>query len=153
MMLLQNKLLSYRVLNIVEVRTLCLPISRLHVAENNGAMLEKRLERPQADGVEVRVQAAEAVQVQVAHSVGARDAHVEGLIARQEPDVVLAHKALVFRVRPKHVRPVRETLAPRARPVGEAWRQTHSLPALVQNSYHWRRRCEGVPLFIKRVWC
>ena len=150
MMAASKELCSHRVLDIVEVRALCLPLTRLHVPEDNGAMREVRLERPQADGVKIRVQASEAVQVQVAHSVSARDALVEGPVARQEPGVLLLHEALVVHIAPQHVRPVREALTPRARPALEAARKLLVFPALVQNPRHWWRVCEGISLFSGR---
>ena len=82
-----------------------------------------------------RVDAAKAVQVEVAHGVHAVDVLREALVARQEPGVLVAHEALVVRVGPQHVRPVGEAVAPRVRPGRHALRQLRSLPALVHEAH------------------
>ena len=125
-----------------------LHVVALHVAEHEAASAQQMLERPQAHVVEVRVDAAEVMQVQVAHGVHAVDVLPERAVALQEPGVVLAHEALVVLVAPQHVRPVREAVAPRVRPVREARRQARSLPALVNDAH---RVLAGVPLDVQQL--
>ena len=130
-----------RVLDVHEV--LREPPAGLHVAEHEAASAQQVLERPQAHVVEVRVDAAEVMQVHVAHGIHAVDVLPERAVALQEPGVMLAHEALVVLVAPQHMRPVREAVAPRVRPVREARRQLRSLPALVHEA---RERLRPVPL-------
>ena len=145
-----------RVLDVEPVRLVVVAaVLRVHVAEHDAVALQQVLERPQAHVVEVREHAAEPVQVHGARRVHAEDLARERAVALEELRVVLPHEALVVRVRPQHVRPLGETLAPAARPTREARRQSARLPALVDVARdavrsRCRRLSDGRQLCVRR---
>lgn len=129
-----------RVLDVRPVRR------RLHivhdVSENEVVPFEEVLERTQAHVVEIRVNAAEAMHIQVPHRIDPIDVPPEASVPLKEPGVLIGHKLLVFRVGPQNMNPVGlvEALSPRLGPVRESRRQAPALPALVND----RHKCPGV---------
>ena len=114
---------------------------RLHVvhnvAEHETVPFQEVLKRAQTHVVEIGVDAAEAVHVEVSHGVDSINVPTEALVELEEPGVLLGHEALIVRVRPEQVLPfrLREALSPSARPVSKSSRQVFALPALVNDSH------------------
>ena len=105
-----------------------------HVAKHDAVAAQQVLERPQAQVVEVRVQAAVFREVHVAQRVQSVDLHGELAEHVLERGELVAHEAGVVRVGPEHLWPVVEALAPRARVAREARRQRGALPAVVHEA-------------------
>jgi hypothetical protein len=108
-------------------------------AEDDGVARQQGRLRPQALEIQVRVNAAEAVEDEVARRVRAHDRFGVGVVDGQEPGVVPADELAVVRIRPEVEGPAGVMDLPGALKGGQSRRHVGVPPGLVDDPGNGRR--------------